>query len=182
MPFTDAPRNSGARSANARHGQDGALRRGLQGAQERLRAGSRDKKVLIVISDGGDNASAHKLAEVLKTGRAIQRRRVHHRHLRSRRCGPAIRACSAVWPGQPAAKLFSRSSSSEVVAICERIARDIRHQYTIGYVSSSTAPAGAYRTIRVVARATGRGKLFVRTRSGYIAGGESRPPEQEAAK
>ena len=31
-----------------------------------MRAGSRNKKVLIVISDGGDNASTHRLAEVLK--------------------------------------------------------------------------------------------------------------------
>src|SRR5579872_3514060 len=34
--------------------------------QERLQAGAWDKKVLIVISDGGDNASTHRLADVLK--------------------------------------------------------------------------------------------------------------------
>ena len=51
---------------------------------------------------------------------------------------------------------FLPGELSEVVAICERIARDIRHQYTIGYVPSNPARDGAYRAIRVVARAKGR--------------------------
>ena len=37
---------------------------------------------------------------------------------------------------------------SEVTAICERIARDIRHQYTIGYVPSNPVRDGTYRAIR----------------------------------
>jgi VWFA-related protein len=61
---------------------------------------------------------------------------------------------------------------SEVVGICERIARDIRNQYTIGYVPANAANTSAYRTIRVAAHRAG-GRLFVRTRAGYIAGGES---------
>src|ERR1039458_6105815 len=43
-----------------------ALYDAIAEALERLRAGSRDKKVLIVISDGGDNASTHSLDDVLK--------------------------------------------------------------------------------------------------------------------
>jgi hypothetical protein len=66
------------------------------------------------------------------------------------------------------------------VAICERIARDIRHQYTIGYVPINLARDGAHRAIRVVARASGRGSLSVRTRTGYIAGGEPRLDNQGA--
>ena len=61
----------------------------------------------------------------------------------------------------------------EVVDICERIAREIRNQYTIGYVPSAPVRSGAHRTIRVAARATGRGRLFVRTRTGYITAGEA---------
>ena len=60
------------------------------------------------------------------------------------------------------------------MAICERIARDIRHQYTIGYTPSNPARDGSYRAIRVLARAKGQGKLSVRTRTGYIAGGAPR--------
>jgi Ca-activated chloride channel homolog len=70
----------------------------------------------------------------------------------------------------------------EVVAICQRIARDIRNQYTLGYVSSNAAEPGAYRAIRVVARTARNGKLLVRTRSGYIAAAESRPLNNEGDK
>jgi VWFA-related protein len=61
----------------------------------------------------------------------------------------------------------------EVVAICERIARNIRHQYTLGYVSASAARPGTWRTIRVVADTAGKPRLRVRTRSGYFARGEA---------
>ena len=67
---------------------------------------------------------------------------------------------------------FLPDQISEVVAICERIARDIRHQYTIGYVPVNLTHDGAYHAIRVLARANGHDKLSVRTRTGYIAGGE----------
>ena len=76
---------------------------------------------------------------------------------------------------------FFPGQLNEVVAICERIARDIRHQYTIGYVSSNAAPSG-YWAIRAVARTAGNRRLFVRTRSGYIAARESRVVKDEAAK
>jgi Ca-activated chloride channel homolog len=39
-------------------------------ARERLQSGTRDKKVLLVISDGGDNASTHNLPEILKMVRS----------------------------------------------------------------------------------------------------------------
>ena len=72
---------------------------------------------------------------------------------------------------------FLPKQRSEVVAICERIARDIRHQYTIGYVPIKPARDGTYRAIRVLARGKDRDKLSVRTRTGYIAGSE--PPLAE---
>ena len=59
----------------------------------------------------------------------------------------------------------------EVTAICERIARDIRNQYTIGFAPAGAVRPGVYRAIRVAAAATAYGKLSVRARSGYIAGG-----------
>jgi VWFA-related protein len=69
---------------------------------------------------------------------------------------------------------FFPDDLGEVVAICQRIARDIRHQYTIGYVPLNPARDGAYRAIRVLVRARGHEGLSVRTRTGYIAGGEPR--------
>jgi Ca-activated chloride channel homolog len=76
----------------------------------------------------------------------------------------------ACFPGQ----------THEVVEICERIARDIRGQYTIGYISGNVVKPGVYRSIRVAAAASKSGKLLVRARSGYIAS-ESGPAKSEAA-
>ena len=150
-------------------------------ARERLQAGSRDKKVLIVISDGGDNASASNLAQVLtiaeRSATLVYAIGIFDKDDPDRNPNVLKRLARAT-----GGEAFFPGQLSEVVAICERIARDIRHQYTIGYVSSNAAHPGAFRSIRVVAGATGKRKLLVRTRSGYIAAGESRPIEDEGGK
>jgi Ca-activated chloride channel homolog len=69
---------------------------------------------------------------------------------------------------------FFPSRPSETVEICKRIARDVREQYTIGF-SSMNGKSGAYHTIRVTARSKEHGKLSVRTRAGYIGGGQLQP-------
>ena len=66
---------------------------------------------------------------------------------------------------------FFPKELNEVTGICTRIAKDIRNQYTIGYSPSEPAKPGEYRTIRVTASAPHHGKLSVRTRAGYRAGG-----------
>jgi len=145
-----------------------ALYDALVKALARLQEGRWDKKVLLVISDGGDNASSHSVEQV--TGIAErssaliytigifdeadtdQRPRVL-RHLALATGGAAF------FPGQ----------AGEVASVCERIAREIRNQYTIGYVPT-TVRKGVYRNIRVVARGAGHDKLSVRTRTGYVSG------------
>jgi Ca-activated chloride channel family protein len=150
-------------------------------ARAQLLAGNRDKSVLIVISDGGDNASAHSLAEVLtmaeRSSALVYTIGIFDDEDPDRNPNVLKRLAQAT-----GGEAFFPGQLHEVVAICERIARDIRHQYTLGYVSSNAAQPGAYRAIRVVARVTGKDKLIVRTRSGYIAGGESRPVKDEGAR
>ena len=65
-----------------------ALYDAIAKALEELQAGSRDKKVLIVVSDGGDNVSAHSLAAGHETSRAIQRHHLYRRRIRRRRSRP----------------------------------------------------------------------------------------------
>jgi VWFA-related protein len=138
-------------------------------ALQRLQTGSREKKALIVISDGGDNASKHTLAEALtlveQSTALVYTVGVFDEDDPDK--NPAVLRRLAHITGGEA---FFPKELDDVVAICERIARDIRNQYTIGYVSSNVEQPGAYRSIRLVARAVGKGKLAVRTRSGYIAG------------
>ena len=66
---------------------------------------------------------------------------------------------------------FFPARLEEVAAICDRVAHDIRNQYTNAYQPSIKAKRREYRSIRVVAAAPHRGRLVVRTRTGYIAGG-----------
>ena len=140
-------------------------------ALEQLQTASRDKKVLVMVSDGGDNASRRKLDEVMKL---------------AERSSAVIYTIGVFDPDDPdknpdvlsrlaratGGEAFLPGKLDEVVADCERIARDVRHQYIIGYAPSNPAPDGSYRSIRVLARTKGQGKLSVRTRTGYIAGGE----------
>jgi Ca-activated chloride channel homolog len=138
-----------------------------------LRAGGPEKKVLIVISDGGDNASRHKLADVLKTAEQsstlVYTIGIFDEDDADKNPDVLTRLARAT-----GGDAFFPREHGEVVTICEGIARDIRNQYTIGYVSSNAARPGAWRSIRLTAAAPGHGKLVVRTRSGYIAGGESK--------
>ena len=153
-----------------------AIAKGL----EELQAGSRDKKVLIVVSDGGDNASAHSLAQVMelagKSSAVIYTIGIFQEENPERNLGVLKRLAQAT-----GGEAFLPEELDKVTPICERIARDIRHQYTIGYVPIKLTHDGAYHAIRVLARAEGHhNRLSVRTRTGYIASGEPRRDEKNA--
>jgi Ca-activated chloride channel family protein len=137
-------------------------------AMERLKAASPDKTVLIVISDGGDNASTNSLSQVLKmaeqSSALIYAIGIFEEDDPDRNPGVLNHLAHAT-----GGEAFFPARLDEVVAVCESIARDIRNQYTIGYISTNASgQPGAYRAVRVVAHGTADGKLSVRARSGYI--------------
>jgi Ca-activated chloride channel homolog len=137
-----------------------------------LQQGKREKKVLIVISDGTDNASRHTLDQVLKladqSGAVVYAIGTFDLEDPDRNPG-VLRRLARTTGGEA----FFPGESGDVAAICQRIAEDIRTQYTIGFVSNVAAKPGAYRSIRVAAKAPKSGKLTVRTRAGYFAGDKS---------
>jgi Ca-activated chloride channel homolog len=145
-----------------------ALYDAVAAALDHLKKGDRDKRVLIVISDGGDNASKHTLAQTMALAQ--------HADVIVYTIGlfdeedddrnPHVLTQLAKDTG---GDVFLPRSTKEAVPICERIARNIRNQYTIAYVPTNTKQDGTYRTIQVNASATGRGQLSVRTRVGYRA-------------
>jgi VWFA-related protein len=178
--FTDSTAELGDAIAATPAGGQTALYDAIAKGLEGLQAGSRDKKVLIVVSDGGDNVSAHSLAQVMnlagQSSAVIYTVGIFEAEDPDR--NPRVLKRLAQATGGEA---FFPGQTDEVVAICERIARDIRHQYTIGYVPINLAHDGAYHAIRVLARAQGHhDKLSVRTRTGYIAGGEPRRDDKNA--
>jgi Ca-activated chloride channel family protein len=180
IPFSDRAEELVRAISDMRAAGMTALYDAIALAQQRLQRGSHDKKALVVISDGGDNASSHSLAQVLKT--AEQSTALIYTigifAPNDKDGDPAVLRRLAQTTGGEA--LFPHEIA-DVVATCSSIARELRHQYTIGYVSSNTARAGGYRSIRVTAHSPDKAKLTVRTRAGYLTA-DAGPAKSGASK
>jgi VWFA-related protein len=137
-------------------------------ALDHLKKGNLDKQALIVISDGADNASRHNLAQIMALARRsdaiIYTIGIYDRDDPDRNPGSLKQLAKAT-----GGAAFFPGSVKNIVQICERIARDIRNQYTITYVPTNVNYDGKYRVIQVKARAQDRGRLRVRARAGYYA-------------
>jgi len=136
---------------------------------QQLQKGKWDKKVLIVVSDGGDNASAHKLAQVmslLNQSNALIYTIGIFDDSDEDRNPHVLKQLSGASGGEA----FFPASLQEILPICEQIAHDIRSQYTITFVPTNKKQDGAFRKIEVKAReASGGRRLSVITRTGYSA-------------
>ena len=145
----------------------------MAAALDHLKMGNRDKKVLIVVSDGGDNASHYKLSQILalatQSDAIIYTIGIYTDEDPDQNPG-ALRNLSKTTGGEA----FFPQSIPSVVPVCERIAHDIREQYTLAYSPANRKQDGVYRTIQVKAKAPGHGSLTVLTRAGYYA--PSKPP------
>ncbi len=166
--FTDqAAQLEGALSRIAANGET-ALYDAVAAAFDHLKKGNRDKKVLIVLSDGGDNASKYKLGQILvmagKSDAIIYTIGIYTEEDPDKNPN-ALRQLSKATGGEA----FFPQSVPDVVPICERIAHDIREQYTLAYAPMNIKQDGAYRVIQVKAMAPSHGRLSVRTRAGYYA-------------
>jgi Ca-activated chloride channel homolog len=128
-----------------------------------------DKKVLLVITDGQDNASQETLQEATY-------------RLQREKKGPTLYAIGILGndgrllgygalqslAGSTGGIAFFPQTLDELNDITRAVAHDVRSQYTIGYKPGNTG--NGYRTIRVEAHARGYRKLSVRTRTGYWPG------------
>jgi Ca-activated chloride channel homolog len=153
--------------ASSARGQT-ALFDALRVALEDLEHGQRQKKVLVVVSDGGDNASQTRfesvLATALRTDAVIYAVSVHDQYDAEAK-PEVLRKLAAATGGEA----FFLRDAGDVTATFERIARDIRSGYTLGYAPASSNPG--YRAVHVKVRSPQGRKLTVRARSGYEAEG-----------
>lgn len=167
-PFTDQVAQLEVALSRIRAQGETALYDAVAAALEHLMMGNRDKKVLIIISDGGDNASKHKLSEILamvgQPDVIVYTIGIFEEQDPDR--NPAVLKRLARDTGGEA---FLPESLKDVAPICKKIAHDIRNQYTISYAPTNRKRDGTYRVIEVRASAPGRGRLSVRTRTGYFA-------------
>ncbi len=148
-----------------------ALYDGLMAGLDHLAKGSRARKVLIVISDGGDNVSDATLNAVLARARdssaAIYTIGLYDADDLDRNPG-VLKTLARTTGGER-----FEPRGGELSSVCERIAREIRGGYTIGYVPP--ARDGAYHRIKVDISPSVNRRLNVRTRQGYIAARGTQP-------
>jgi Ca-activated chloride channel family protein len=136
---------------------------------QQLELGKRDKKTLIVISDGGDNASRTTRAEMLdrveKSAATIYTIGLFDYGDPDR--DPGILKRLAKMTGGQA---YFPESPSGMIPVCRAIATAIRTRYTLGFRPPEPVAKSPHRRIRVEASAAGYGRLEVRTRAGYWNG------------
>jgi VWFA-related protein len=140
---------------------------------DQLEFGRRDKKTLVVISDGGDNHSQHTrqqvMQRVLTSTATIYTVGIYDQDDPEKNEG-VLKQLAQVSGGV----FYHPQALDEIVPVCRQIAKDIRTRYTIGYVPSSEGKEE--RHIKVEASSAEHRKLIVRTRTNYLF------PEPKAAE
>lgn len=165
-----------------------ALRDAMMASIDHLRLGNRDKKVILVVTDGEDNESRYTLEELMKAAQNSNAVIYAIGLLgdeepgglfkksggEARRASKALKEITEATGGQA----YFPKSLDEVEPTCVQIARDIRNQYTLGYYPTNRVKDGSYRLVRVQAFSPDkRHPLEVRTRTGYYA---PKPPPATA--
>ncbi len=134
------------------------------------KSGALEKKVLLVVTDGEDNASRESLEQALRRLEEKNGPTVYTIGLLGDEHGKRARRALREMAEDTGGVAFFPKDLSEVEAITQQIAHDIRNQYTIQYKPTRPQSAGGYRSVKVQAQAKGYKNLQVRTRSGYYAG------------
>ena len=181
IAFTDQPAELQLALSRVAANGETALYDAVAAALEHLKKGDRDKKVLIIVSDGGDNTSRHKLPEitalVAQSNAIIYTIGIFDEQDPDRNPGVLKRLAK-----ETGGEAFLPESLADVTPICERIARDIRNQYTIAYAPTNRKRDGTHRVILVKASAPDHKGLSVRTRSGYVAPSSFQPSSRPSSQ
>jgi Ca-activated chloride channel homolog len=133
----------------------------------------RPKQVIVIITDGEDNASTLNLEQAIRRvqqlsgpviysigllfGDEMSRGEVRH-----------ARRALEMLSGETGGVAFFPKSLDQIDQIAAEVARDIRSQYTLTYHSTKPSSQPGFRKVTVTAQAKGDGKLNVRTRTGYF--------------
>jgi Ca-activated chloride channel homolog len=154
----------GAVSARGRTALYDAVAEGLL----HLKLGHCDRKALIIISDGGDNASQLKFPEVLARAQQSQVL-IDSIALLSddEEVNPSVLRRLAKATG---GNVYVPDRTNNVTMISTRVARNLREEYTLGFAPVKTDNPAAFRKLEVKVNVPGRHGLHVQTRSGYILG------------
>lgn len=145
----------------------------------------RSKQVLLIVTDGDDNASSATLEQTIRRVQDLDGPQIYCigllfgedvSHSEARHSREVLSELAA----QTGGMAYFPRSLKEVDGIAHEVAADIRQQYTIEYRSTKSPELGGYRQIHVEAKEKGFRGLQVRTRSGYfpkVGGGTAKPGE-----
>jgi VWFA-related protein len=166
-PFSDSP--DVLRKALWNSPAEGmtAMYDGILDSLHQLESGTQEKKCLIVITDGGDNASTHRMKDVVE---AVQQTRaiiytVGLFDANDSDSNPGLLRRLAAISGGIA---YIPQDVSELEAICRGIAKDIRNRYSIGYAPVRNNDKSALRSVKVTATGDANQKLVVHARTSYL--------------
>jgi VWFA-related protein len=169
VPFTSQPQLLRAAMGRYQAGGMTALHDAVIAGLDHLERATHQKRVLVVLSDGKDNASRHRRDEMLdrvRQSNAI----VYTVSNASRRTGgdadPRLLRRLADSGGGVA---YFPDSDDEVVESLDEIAGNVRRGYLIGYVPRNATHDGGFRRVKVTVSAPSRGRLNARSREGYEA-------------
>jgi VWFA-related protein len=142
----------------------------IASADHLAKGAKKEKKVLLVITDGVDNESRESLESAIRKVQDDQGPIIYTIGILGDEPGikRAKRALQSL-SDQTGGVAFFPKDLQEVDEISQEVAHDIRNQYSITYKPTNPRANGGYRKVRVEARAQGYKDLQARTRDGYFA-------------
>ena len=126
------------------------------------------KQALIVISDGGDNMSHYKAADVVKAA-GLSGALFYGIGIYDPSDGDANPGVIRKLAQDTGGEAYFPKDVQEVRDLCQTIARDLRSQYMLSYSPSNANFDGRFRRVEVRIKDPQHRKLIVRTRTGYYA-------------
>ena len=131
--------------------------------------GSRDRRVLVVLSDGGDNSSSATLKDVtaaVQGSNTIVYAVALEDPLDPDSNPKKLRQLAEATGGE----FFTPKNVIDVRRAFRKIARDIRHSYTIGFEPMNSSLHGGFHKLRVEVKSPDGRHFDVRARTGYLKG------------
>ncbi len=153
-----------------------ALYDAIIGSLDHLKKGHKDKRVLLVITDGDDDASRKSFEYTVKA--AVQSNAVIYAigvfsdedRKNQKKMVRKSKKDLMTLAESTGGLAFFPDRLEDVDPVCVQVARDIRNQYTLGYYPTNAAKDGTFRSVKVeLGVSKGHEKLAVRTRTGYYA-------------
>jgi VWFA-related protein len=154
-----------------------AMRDAIRMSMDHLKKyAKRDKKVILVVTDGNDNASSETLTAIVRQAQQedILVYAIGLLSEEERKEAQAAKRALDLLTSSSGGQAFYPKDVSDVERIAHEVAHDIRNQYTITYTPANQKLDGSFRSIKVMVKA--QGNPLARTRLGYYATPENKAP------